>query len=61
MDPTKIVVIINLEAPRSVEQLRAMLGHSGYYKKFIKDYAQITAPMEKLLNKDATLCWNEEC
>ncbi len=61
VDPTKIVVIINLEVPRSVKQLCATLGHTGYYQKFIKSYDQITAPMEKLLNKDATFCWNEEC
>lgn len=59
MDPTKIVVIINLEAPRSVKQLCATLGHTGYYWKFIKIYAQITTPMEKFIKKDATFCWDE--
>ena len=39
VDPTKIAVILNLEAPRSVKQSRATLGHTGYYKKFIKGYA----------------------
>lgn len=38
-----------------------MLSHTGYYRKFIKAYAQITAPMEKLLKKDATFCWDENC
>eukprot|EP00253_Pinus_taeda_P024065 PITA_24065 len=61
VDPAKITVINNLEAPRSVEYLHAMLGHTGYYRKFIKRYAQIIALMEKLLQKDATFCWNEEC
>ena len=61
VDPTKIMFMINLEAPRSVKQLRAIMGHTGYYQKFIKSYAQITALMEKLLKKDATFCWNEEC
>eukprot|EP00253_Pinus_taeda_P004786 PITA_04786 len=60
VDPTKIKIIINLEAPRSVKQLREMLGNTGYYRKFIKSYAQITAQMEKLLKKDATFYWNEE-
>lgn len=41
--------------------MRATLGHTGYYRKFIKSYAQVTAPMEKLLNKDVTFCCNEEC
>jgi len=35
VDPTKIVVIVNLEAPKNVKQLRATLGHIGYYRKFI--------------------------
>lgn len=54
VDPTKIVVIFNLEAPNNVNQLRAMLGHTGYYRNFIKAYAQIAVPMEKLLKKDTT-------
>jgi len=60
-DPMKIMVMLNLEAPRSVKQLRATLGHTRHYINFIKGYAQITTPMEKLLKKDATFCWNDEC
>lgn len=37
------------------------MGHTGYYRKFIKSYAQITVPMEKILNKDVTFHWYEEC
>jgi len=56
MDPAKITIIINLEELRSVKQWRTTLGHTRYCHKFIKSYAQITAPMEKLLRKDATFC-----
>ena len=41
--------------------LWATLGHTGYYRKFIKGYAAITNPMEKLLKKDATYEWNQDC
>jgi len=54
VDPTKIAVIVNLPALKIVRQLRTMLGHTSYYMKFIKGYAQITAPMEKFLKKDVT-------
>jgi hypothetical protein len=37
------------------------LGHIGYYKKFIKGYAKITTPMEKLLKCDAKFEWTKEC
>jgi hypothetical protein len=52
MDPAKIVVIVNLPDPKIVCQLRATLGHMGYYRKFIESYVRITMPMEKLLRKD---------
>ena len=49
VDPTKIAIIVNLPPPNSVKKLRTTLGYTGYYRKFIKGYAQITTPMEKLL------------
>jgi hypothetical protein len=39
VDPGNIVVIVNLPTSKSVRQLRATLGHTGYYMKFIKGYA----------------------
>lgn len=57
----KISVILNIEALWSVKHLCTTLGHTGYYRKFIKSYAQIIAPMEQLLKKDATYCWNDDC
>jgi hypothetical protein len=38
VDLTKIAVIVNLPAPKTVRQLRAMLRYTGYYRKFIKGY-----------------------
>ena len=61
VDPTKIAIIVNLPPPKFVKKLRTMLGHTGYYRKFIKEYAQITAPMEKQLKKDIKFEWTPEC
>ena len=33
----------------------------GYCRKFIKSYAQITMPMEKVLKMDVTFYWNDDC
>ena len=52
VDPTKLRIIINLPPLRNVKQLRATLGHTRYYRKFIRRYQAITTPMLKLLNKD---------
>jgi hypothetical protein len=61
VDPTNIAVIVNLPPPKSIRHLRATLGHTRYYSKFIKGYAQITASMDKLLKKDSKFEWNEDC
>jgi hypothetical protein len=60
VDPSKIVVILDLQPPTSVRQLRETLDHTGYYRNFIKGYTQITTPMEKLLKKEAKFQWNED-
>lgn len=56
VDAVKIVVIINLDLPKNVKKLCTTLGHTRYYRKFIKAYMQIIVPMEKLLKKDAMFC-----
>jgi len=61
VDPTKIPSIVNLPPPNSMRQFRTTLGHTGYYRKFIKWYAQITTPLEKLLKKDIKYQWTDEC
>jgi hypothetical protein len=61
VDPYKIAIIFYLPPPTSVRQLCIALGHTGYYKNFIKGYAQITAPMENILKKYCHFQWTEEC
>jgi hypothetical protein len=42
--------------------LRSLLGLASYYRKFIKDFAKIAAPLMNLLKKSAiTYEWEEAC
>jgi hypothetical protein len=61
VDPSKIAIIVDLLPPTSVRQLCTALGHTGYYRKFVKGYAHITTPMEKILKKDCQFQWTKEC
>jgi hypothetical protein len=61
VDRSTISIIVDLPPPTSVKQLHTALGHTKYYKKIIKIYAQITTPMEKILKKDCQFSWTEEC
>lgn len=44
-----------------MKQLREILGHTGYYRRFIRNYAAIIAPMEKLLRNMEEFIWTTEC
>lgn len=45
VDPEKVATIRDYAIPQTLKQLRSFLGLSGYYRKFIKDYALITKPL----------------
>lgn len=44
-DPTKIEAMKNWHIPTTVKQLRGFLGLTGYYRRFIKNYALISQPL----------------
>ncbi|MCG7875356.1 MAG: RNase H-like domain-containing protein, partial [Candidatus Thiodiazotropha endolucinida] len=48
-DPDKTKAIKNWPIPRNVKEVRAYLGFTGYYRRFIKDYAKIARPLNDLL------------
>lgn len=59
-DPDKISPIVEFPVPRSVKQIRRFLGMSGWYRKFIRNYASVTAPLTDLLKSNRKFSWNEE-
>jgi hypothetical protein len=42
------------------DRTRAFLGTAGYYRSFIKSFAQIARILHKLTGKDAPLIWTDE-
>jgi hypothetical protein len=62
MDDHKVKAILDWEPPKSVPALRSFLGLASYYRKFIKNFAKIAAPLTNLLKKSAvTYDWDEAC
>ena len=57
----KIEVIEQLPPPTNVKGIRSFLGHVGFYRRFIKDFSQISRPLTTLLAKDPPFIFNDEC
>ncbi|CAN6554943.1 unnamed protein product [Malus baccata var. baccata] len=61
VDKSKIDLVRHLPSPTSVREVRSFLGHAGFYRRFIKDFSKISTPLCRLLQKDMTFDFNEEC
>ena len=53
IDPRKITAMEAWSIPTFVKALKGFLGLTGYYRKFIKNYGQIAAPLTDFLRKNA--------
>ena len=45
----KVECIRKYPEPKNLKDLRAFLGLSGYYRRFVRDYAKLAKPLTKLL------------
>ena len=60
VDP-KIEVSTKLSIPQSQNEVRSILRHAGYYRRFIENFTKISTPMFRLLTKDVYFFWDSHC
>ena len=61
VDLKKIEVVVEWKPPRNVTEVRSFLGLAGYYRRFVKGFSMIAAPMTSLLQKNVKFECDEEC
>lgn len=62
-DPEKVEVVVNYPKPKTYREMKRFLGLTSWYRKFIKNFAGIAAPLHDLTvgkSKYNVLKWNTE-
>lgn len=60
-DLKKVQAVRGWPTPRTVKEVRSFLGLYSYYRKFIKDFAEIAKPLHYLTEKRNQFLWTEKC
>ncbi|PKI45174.1 hypothetical protein CRG98_034435, partial [Punica granatum] len=61
VDPDKVKAIKELPPPSSVREVRGFLGRLNYIARFIANLTDKCQPLFRLLRKNASIEWDEEC
>ena len=59
----KLQAVESFPTPQTKKQVRGFLGLTGYYRKFIPNYAEVASPLTDLTKKSAPtrVVWTEAC
>ena len=60
-DPSLLAAIRDIPPPKTPTEVRSFLGLAGYYRRYVKRFAAIAAPLHALTRKDAVIHWSEAC
>ena len=61
VDPKKVEAIQKWPRPTTMIEIHSFLGLAGYYKRFIKDFSKISAPLTMLTKKGVSFQWSDAC
>jgi len=60
MEEDKVEGVLKWSTPQCVKDVRKFLGLANYYRRFVKDFARVALPMNRLTRKDEKWKWGEE-
>ena len=60
-DPDKVRKVATWPVPTSTMETQSFLGFASYYRRFIRDFAEIAKPLHRLTEKTAPFNWTVEC
>lgn len=60
-DEAKTLAIKEYPEPKSTKQVRSFLGLASYYRRFVKNFSVVAAPLHRLTHKGRKFQWTKEC
>jgi hypothetical protein len=60
-DPSKVDAVVHFPVPKTVTDVRSFLGLTGYYRNYVKGYAQMAVPLFELTKKEVAFVWDRGC
>lgn len=60
MDKSRLEAIENFPRPKCIKDVQRLMGLAGWYRRFIKNFSEITTPISELEKKSVKFEWNEE-
>lgn len=60
-DESKISAIRNYQRPDDKDATRRLVAFANYYRRFIRDFADIVQPLNRLTRKTVEFDWTEDC
>nr|XP_023025486.1 uncharacterized protein LOC111513503 [Leptinotarsa decemlineata] len=61
VDPSKVEAILQITAPKSVSDVRRLIGLASWYRRFVPNFSSLTAPLCNLLRKGQKFVWDLSC
>ncbi|CAF1537985.1 unnamed protein product, partial [Didymodactylos carnosus] len=57
VDDNKVIAVKNWPTPKDLTHVRSFVGTAGFYRRFIKSYGEIAAPLTDLMRDNTPFVW----
>lgn len=61
VDPEKVEAIVRIPPPKTVTEVRRIVGLASWYRRFVPNFSTLMSPLTNLTRKNVKFRWDDEC